>query len=124
MSNDLPIPPEDKQELERIEQLLRRKPVIAMDFQLPDERFLRPNKEHHHFDLHMTEETGMTVINTYHFKTGDGIKAAIAAIKTKLPPRLDERENIETTAQDTPEAGNEAEGSEKGLEFHSPPGAS
>jgi len=124
MSQELRIPQEDKQEFERLKALLQRKPALAMDFQLPDERFLRPNKEHKHYDLHRTEETGMTVIDTYHFKTEDAIRSALQHIKTKLPPRIDESENSETPEENAPPVGGEAQRSEKDLAKHTPPGAS
>lgn len=76
--------PADVAELKRFKKLIRNA-SYAMDVQLPDEKFLQPNREHRHFDLHYTEPTGMTVINTFHFKTLPACLEAIAHVKSYLP---------------------------------------
>ena len=92
-----PIHPEDVKELKRFKKLVKNA-VAAHDVQLPDERFLAPHRDHHHYDLHYTDPVGMTVINTFHFKTLEACKEAIAHTKSLLPtPDTNEPEDRQTT---------------------------
>jgi hypothetical protein len=79
-----PYPAEDVRELKRFKKLVRNV-TSASDVQLPDERFLAPHREYNHYDLHYMDPVGMTVINTFHFKTLEACKEAIAHTKSFLP---------------------------------------
>ena len=122
---EIPYPKEDVKELDRFRALIKNQ-WLASDVQLPDEHFLQPNRDHHHYDVHVTEPTGMTVINTFHFKTKEACLAAIAHVKRLLPQPEPDKDHERTDSQATttiaPEVGSETEGSEKDLESHSPPG--
>ena len=57
---------------------------LAETVQLPDEQWLQPNRSTMHYSLHVTEHTGMTVIDSYNFRHKDAILDAIKYTKSLL----------------------------------------
>jgi hypothetical protein len=107
MSTEEPkYPREDVAEMQRFKKVIKNQ-FMAMDVQLPDVRFLRPHREHHHYDIHVTEPTHMTIINSFHFKTEEACRDAIAHVKNLLPK--DELEDSTPATQDTPTPGGSPE---------------
>jgi len=120
MSEAPKYPIEDQRELKRFQTRIKNM-YLAMDVQIPDERFLTPHKDYQHYDIHVTEPTGMTIIDSFYFKTREGIMAAIKHTKSLLP---DERENSSITEKDVQATGDALEEAQKSVESDSASGES
>jgi hypothetical protein len=84
-------PKEDAQELVRFKRIIKNS-AIATQVQLPNRHVLEPHRDHRHYDLHMTEVTGMTIINTFHFKTKIACLEAMDHTEALLPEEESDNE--------------------------------
>jgi len=112
--NDTPqYPREDVTEVARFKKMIKNQ-FMAMDVQLPEDmNWVKPHKEFNQYDLHITEPTGQTIINTFYFQTKEALIDAVEHTKALLP---DEPENSETVEEDTQATGDIPEGSEESVE--------
>lgn len=93
----------------------------AEDVRIPDMRYLEPHKAHRHYDLHITEQTGLTIIDTFHFRDIEAIREAVEYTQKLLGTY--EQQDSKTTTEDTPDVGSVIETPEEDMVHDTPPGA-
>jgi hypothetical protein len=105
-------PNEDEAELKRLKTTVDH-PHIAECIQLPDKRWIKPHKDYNHYELHLTEHTQMTVVNSFYFKSLEAMMEAVTYVETLLG--INEPEDSKIAPEDPPKAGDDGEEPEENL---------